>query len=341
MQVGKHAQAGRCTRDAHNRMTRETVSTSKELGMSSSNPVLLSRVQKSADYLGMPESDLTKALNGIGIDVTDQGLQLIESEISSEEVLLMELSVTLSVPSLKLRVAIAILKGKDPFKKIPEDRVVKVTDADTLAEVIKATRNIQQVKDRELIELYDKDRDFEIEQELNRRANNQRFIVLKKEGDKISIDIDTSLELLKRSRKMTVPTIIPGPDNKIVPVYRITELNPEDRVVELCPICGEILWKGYCQKCQVSLAEVPEDSRAYMNLVRHCGTFEPRSSSDRNALVVSAIKGVEDLKQTWPSIASTFDELKLAGNLPKLRKIKELPAEQVADPFHVSGNRKF
>jgi hypothetical protein len=135
--------------------------------------------------------------------------------------------------------------------------------------------------------------------------------------------------------------MIPGKDKKIVRVYRITELNPDDRIVELCPICGEILYKGYCSKCELDFSGVGDDERSYVKLISNSEKFNARSHSDRKAVHASASKGLEDLRTTWPSIAPTFDDLKLTNSLPKLRMIKNIPATQVADPFHVSGNRSF
>jgi hypothetical protein len=135
--------------------------------------------------------------------------------------------------------------------------------------------------------------------------------------------------------------MIPGKDKKIVRVYRITELNPDDRIVELCPICGEILYKGYCPKCELDFSGVGDDERSYVKLISNSEKFNAKSHSDRKAVHASASKGLEDLRITWPSIAPTFDDLKLTNSLPKLRMIKNIPATQVADPFHVSGNRQF
>jgi hypothetical protein len=308
------------------------------------SPLFL-RAQKVAELTGVDVQEILEFLQKIGIDDTEQGIQLLDSDVASAETLETEFSVFTKVPTLKRKAAVAILKGSNPFGRAPEDKKVPVVNVDAIADALKAHRNIAQMKDRELIEIYDKDRDFEVEQELNRRAKGQRFVVLngeKYEPGKEAIDIETSTELLKKIRKgFVVPTVIPGKDNKFFPVYRITELNPEDRIVELCPICGEILYKGYCDKCQVNFSGVGEDERAYVKLIVACEHFNSKSFSDRKAVHASASKGLEDLMITWPSIRPTFEELKLAGNLPKLRMIKNIPTEPVADPFHVSGHRTF
>ena len=78
-----------------------------------------------------------------------------------------------------------------------------------------------------------------------------------------------------------------------------------------------------------------------MKLVVNCEKFNVKSHSDRKAVHASASKNLSDMRITWPSISPTFDDLKATNSLPKLRMIKNMPAVQVADPFHVSGNRAF
>jgi hypothetical protein len=198
--------------------------------------------------------------------------------------------------------------------------------------------------DMELLSLWDKSRDNQTEQELNRRAKGQPFIVLKsgtQTPGKETIDIEYTLEMLRTSRKRVNPTIIPYGNNTYASVYKITDLNLNDRIIELCPICGEILWRGYCSECDSNFAGIGDDERSYIKLIVDSGKINTKTASDRKAVVVSASKGVEDLKVTWPGIFKDFEELRLTGNLPKLRKIANRPSKAPADPFHVSGNRQF
>ena len=310
------------------------------------------RVSKVASMLGMPTKIIEEKLTGSGVKDNEYGIKLLESSVVTIEDIVRVLS---TIPGyehdLSLRAAASILKGQDPFSKEPVNIVGPATDATVtptatvLVNALKELRTIAQMKDRELLELYDKNREIEVEQELNRRAKNQPFVILRGEryepGKEI-ISIDESMEQLKRAHKgYTVPTMVPGVDGKVVRVYRITELNPEDRIVELCPICGEILYKGYCSKCELNFAGVQDDERAYVHMIALSSNFNAKSHSDRKAIHASASKGLEDLRVTWPSIAPTFDDLKLTNNLPKLRMIKNIPAVQVADPFHVNGNRSY
>jgi hypothetical protein len=303
------------------------------------------RVKKVSEFSGIDEKEIFDSLTKVGIDDTDEGLKLLNSDIASVEVLEQELSVLVRMPVLKRKAAIAILKGNDPFKKDPPERKVNVVAPDAIAALTKALRNIGNMSDQELIDLYDRERDLSVEQEIDKRAKHQPVVILTGvmyEPGKEQIDLELTCDQLKRARKgYTIPSMIPGKDKKIVRVYRITELNPDDRIVELCPICGEILYKGYCPRCELDFSGIPDDERAYVSLIVHCEKFNRSSHSDRKAVHASASKNLENLKTTWPSIAPTFEDLKLTNSLPKLRMIKNIPATQVADPFHVSGHRSF
>jgi len=311
---------------------------------------ITARFQKAAESLKLQDSEVPKlkeVLSAIGIEEDDSGLKYLNSRMVTQEDLQNVLQEHFGDKGLFcVKAAATYLKGKDPFEDEPPV-VVKAESGNTsneaLIQFIQANKPIGQMTDADLLNLWDKNRDEATEQELNRRAKGQPFIVLKS-GTQIpgkeEIDIEYTLEMLKSARKRNNPTIIPYEGNTFASVYKITELNLNDRIIETCPICGEILWKGYCSICDSNFAGVGDDERAYVKLVADSGKINTKTASDRKAVVVSAGKGIEDLKVTWPGIFQEFEELRLTGNLPKLRKIANRPAK-AADPFHVAGNRQF
>ena len=323
-------------------------------------PTIESRIKKAAEVLKVPQSEVEGVLKSeFGIESNDEGLMLLDAQTTTEQYLLDALN-KLTWPKLKILAVVAILKGRDPFSKVenavqstndgsvkqpPKDTLIESPSviAQTVVELTKSLRDPKQMKDKELLELYDKERDYEVEQELHRRANFQYFIVLKSSSDKSGkkdIDIEMSLELLKRSRRMVNPSLV-RQGEIFVNVYRITELNPEDQIVDLCPFCNEITYKGYCEKDNADFSGCGDDEKAYIKLITEVESFNKASKSDRDAVLVSAGKGISDLRKTWPKVSRKFDELKLLNDLPKLRKSRTLPSQRPADPFHVSGNRSF
>lgn len=308
----------------------------------------IDRVSKAAELLAVKPESLTKTLEDAGIKNDSTGVSLLEASTTDLEDIISILkavnagkSVNSQFPVLKLKAAASILKGSDPFEKKEMDIHSDLSNhyIETVEDIVKSTRPLEQQNDRELLERYAKDRENSIEQELHKRAKQQNFIVLKQgkfEPGKEEIDIEMSLDLLKTARKRTNPSMV-SIEGRVVPVYKIIELNLDDRIMELCPFCGESLYKGYCQKCNLNFSGIGDDERSYLNLI--AGSANLSSISDKKAIVVSAIKGIEDLKQTWPSVVKEFDERKMTENLPKLRIIANRPSQ--ADPFFQDGNRSF
>jgi len=298
---------------------------------------LTARVVKVSAVLSVPEDQIFKALDDEGISNDASGLTVLDSSTTTVDDLVGILSQCASnVKPLKMKAAAALLKEQDS-----REAVAPAPKAEPFTEALKSIRPIQQWNDRELLEKFAQDRDPEIEQELHKRSSGRNFVVLltgKNEPGKEAVDIENSLELLKVARKRVTPSFLPMGENGVVsPIYPILSLNLNDRMVEICPLCGETLFKGYCQKCNANFAGIADDERAYVKLVAQSDNYVG-GISDRKAIMASASKGLEDLRLTWPSISPTFDELKITGNLPKLRLISSRP-NSVKDPFFMDGNR--
>lgn len=310
------------------------------------------RVEKAAGTLKVTTDEILKVLETNGIENNDEGLKYLNSRLVTLEMLQQFLFDGFKDrPLVKLTAAATYLKGEDPFaEEIPDKKPEPVAQetpqptTSSIIELIQTSKPIGNLRDDELLILWSKNRDVSYETELSKRAKGQAFIVLKP-GKHIpgqeDIDISLSLELLKSARRRINPTIVPYAGNTFQSVYKISELNINDRIIETCPICGEILWKGYCSSCDSNFAGIGDEERAYIKLIIDSGKINPKTASDRKAVLVSAAKGLNDLSVTWPSIMKNFEELKATGNLPKLRRIADRPSTAPADPFHVHGNRTF
>jgi hypothetical protein len=320
-------------------------------------PSFSDRISKVSEILNVPPTTVSEILKKEGLEDTPSGISLLNAPTTTVDDLIEILQTGIpEAKKLQVKAAASALKGDDPLQKNPEPRVTSAIPteqvaqphlldqiAQPLVEYLKSSKPIQQWSDKELLERYAEKREYEVEQELNLRSKNQPFIILlagKHEPGKEAIDIEASLELLKSARKRTNPTMIPHGET-VVQVYRIAELNLQDRIMEICPICGQALYKGYCEKCQVNFASVGDDERAYIKLMSGSDNFNAGSFSDRKHLIASASKGLDDLKITWPGLAKKFDELRLTGDLPKLRIVANRPSSTVADPFFQDGNRAF
>jgi len=314
-------------------------------------------VTEASQILGVEPKVIYDVLSVSGIDDTEEGVKLLNSPIITEEDLTESMS-DIKAPKLKMKAAVSTLKGYNPYK---EEGTRSIGDYDTLKAGSTCTGELsvpgglesipkliakgileslperqvdfKQLKDKDLLELYTIEKDYEIMMELSRRAKHQYWVVLKEDK---SIDIETSLELLKRARRMVNPSMVPVGDS-IVPVYRITEINPDDNIIEICPICGDVLYKDYCGSCESNFAGIGKEERAYINLiVTKSGNFKEDSYSDKKAILASANKGMDDLRVTWPSIQKLYDDLDMIDSLPKLRKVRTLPSVvKPSDSFNV------
>lgn len=302
------------------------------------------RSEKAAQILTVQTTDVVKLLEDAGIPNTEIGLEILDSPTTTVEDLV-SILIKVSdkqIKDLPAKAAANVLKSKIDTKVDTPITEVKPTQiSQDIIAVAQALKPIQQWDDKSLLENFVSTRSMESIEELDRRAKHQKFVVLKDpatknlkkyEPGKEEIDLEMTLKLLRDTRKRTVPGVIPSQGGFTV-VYRITELNIEDRIMELCPICGEATYMGYCGKCELNFSIVGDDERAYVKLISETDTFKKESYSDRKAVFASAAKGLEDLKMTWPSLILKFEELKLTGNLPRLKIIGSRP-DKVQDPFH-------
>jgi len=309
--------------------------------------VFMSRVIEVSRILKVTESEILEALQEEGIEDNDEGLMLLDAETTSEDYLAECIKTALEspkynrkVPLLKLRAAAAILKGKNPFAK-PEMATKEVPEGtltSTIVEALKAQRPIEQLKDKELIELFQEDRDDKIAQELNRRANGLPFIVLapgKTNAGQEKINIDATADLLKRARKGAAQQNIVIEEGS-VPVYKISELDPESLVNEVCSICEERdLYRGYCDKCNMLFTGLSDDVKKFMILVARSSGFSRKTASDRKSLYETAKKGLEALMSEWPTVTKEFKRLQAIDELPKFRRARSTPSI-LKDPFYIA-----
>jgi len=306
---------------------------------------LTPRIEKAAQFLGCSPEKVLEALQTGGITNDCLGLEILDASYTTELILWKLLApdsgenLLLEVPELRRKAAIHALKTPATVNKTPVEEAAP--SVSNVLNTILVNRRPAEMKDRELLELYVKDRDSEIELELSRRANSRRFIVLmpgKYDPGKEIIDLEKSLTLLKMARKCEVPSMAPF-EGTVLQIYRITELNPEDRKTEICPFCGEALFRGYCDLCELDFGGIGTEERSYLKLITAKPSFVSGSFSDRRAAYVSAKKGLEDLKNSWPSVAQEFEDKKATNTLPQLVFIKPTPSTKKADPFAVGkGN---
>jgi hypothetical protein len=97
-----------------------------------------------------------------------------------------------------------------------------------------------------------------IESELERRSRGKPFLVYLDE-DCSKLDMENTLSFLKDCRKKEVASQGQYRDpqtNKLLRLFRISEVNWKSRVREICPVDPKsILFRGYCSACDVNFSK--------------------------------------------------------------------------------------
>ena len=271
------------------------------------------RVQKCSEVLGTTQENILEILKKEGITNDPVGIAVLDAPTTTIEDLAGILEhYNPPVSALKIKAAAYQLKS------CTEPTVERSKDL----------RPIQQWNDQDLLENFIITRSMESLEELDRRAKHQKFVVLKDpaiknlkkyELGKEEIDLERTLRLLKDSRKKVVPGVISIPGGFAI-VYRIIEFSPENRIVELCPLCLKALYRNFCEDCVVDFSGIGDDEKAYIRLIASSGKLKPEIIK---ALIASASKGLDDLRKTWPSFSQRFDELK---PFPVLKVVGSRPA---------------
>ena len=272
----------------------------------------MERVKSAASVLQIAPEMLTSELSRVGITESDLGLKILDADITTEEsltALLKEKAPNASVYQLKP--AVAFLKGLDPFKKSVPTPVASKPQM----------LNYAQMKDKDLLEhvvtvgIQGLVPDHAAIMELHIRAKYQPFVVLKGDG---LINVEVSIEYLKRARKAPMPDSILLPvDRRLIQVYRIIDLYSPDHVVEICPICGGGLYKGYCVVCEVDFSDFDDEKRIHVAMLEE-GKFNKDS-------LIRALRGHKDLSM-WLVDPYRWADLKKKGKLPVLRIVQPRPA---------------
>ena len=147
------------------------------------------RFEKAAESLKLQISEvptLKESLSEHGIEENEDGLRYLNSRVISQEDLIEILTKSFDGKGkFCIKAAAMYLKGIDPFEEEipqvvkPEIPVSGESTSATIIEFIQANKPIGQMTDVELLTMWDKNRDDNLEAELSRRARGQSFIVLK------------------------------------------------------------------------------------------------------------------------------------------------------------------
>ena len=201
-------------------------------------------------------------------------------------------------------------------------------------ELIDRITPIGQFSDKQLLEKYNPTCDMAVLTELKVRSELRPCIVFK---DKESIDVELSLPLLREARRRDVPNVFKD-GKQTRKVYRVGEF-PEDTYTR-CPVTGQILFDGYSEKLGVKW-EIPYEALQFIALLVNQGVeITPLTARDLQREYLgdgTEPASMDALRDLFPKIAVTYDELKEIGELPNLKTTLN-SRDAKLDPF---GGKRY
>ena len=203
-------------------------------------------------------------------------------------------------------------------------------DGGLTKELIDRITPVEQYSDKQLLEKYGPSCDSRVELELKIRSEQRPCIIF---DEKTNVNVESSLKLLREARRREVPTTYKNKQGKVYKVYRVGQF-PE-QIYTRCPVTGGILMGGYSDGLGVSW-EVSYEAMQFIALLVNEGV-KVNALTARDLQKEYIENGIDGLKNIFPKIATTFEELKEIGELPNL-KTRLSVRDAVKDPF---GNKRY
>jgi hypothetical protein len=217
--------------------------------------------------------------------------------------------------NVKILESVGILKGQALVRRFNEGSLEKavsktlknVTGPSVSSEskVVKVLNlDIPQMDDYALVKRYHTNREPEVAWELDRRAKGQPFIVLAERGKRgeEGLDIEVTLQLLRNSRRKINQDIIEG-STEDIPVYKARDMDLTNRVIYLCPLCGDVLYKEWCDTCHKYVSAANRKV-----LPRPCRLPKMQAQEKMVAVLVQVNGKICGQYQTRPSMSPEYLE---------------------------------
>jgi hypothetical protein len=293
----------------------------------SSNPASFSfseRVKKAAKAAKVDEDKLLAELAEIGVEPNDEdalevvrvygGLGSVFSKAGAKEA--------------RGAHGVNVLVGLDPAEQAEADKPAASTKSD-VAQLIEANRPVEQWSDKELVEAYGIDGDTRVTDTLAKKAKGNPFVVFDEDGN---VDVETTIELLRLSRRQATPDTYNNKKGELKNVYRVGEFPMT--YLEECPIFDDIiLVNGFCERSKVSWKDVSIEDRVIVRVAHEVvGLDEDHFSVQK---LVDRIKSEGSARSLLAGpVKLAYEDLEESGRLPRLRR-KYSSTNASSDPFYV------
>lgn len=310
---------------------------------------LLSRIEKAAKILGKSPDDV-KCFFIDKENIDDIDLLTTSIELTTYDEMMEGIKNDFGATFItnKIRTAMKIILGDKQSNKTED----KTSEISVLQKIIDSNRPIQQWSDKDVLDAYIDTEDDQYEYELNKRAKGRRFIILN-DTEPETINVEASLNMLKRARKENPPSHYKS-GTEIIYVYRIEDYHSRNRVRAESPFHPKVaLFDDYCPVSNISFEGIDVRVRKVMRLIlEHEVELTRRDKIDMVAIVRSIKSNVRNAESSvkeqisalidmYPDIGSEYKKRKLLGTLPPLKMIESVSSvrDVKADPFNPTGGQ--
>lgn len=277
-----------------------------------------------------PDDDTTKLM--VSNMSLDELIALLSAEFSNPKHNVVNLF-DLEKNRIQIKVVAGIIMKNiaDPIVSAPVQQSPIGTEA--IIKLVNDIRPLANWSDREVLQAYVDSPTEDLEAQLMVRSKGRRFVITNPPGSD-SIDIEQSLNMLKRARKEELPEFYRTADGSVVYIYRINELNRKSRTRHICPVCNGILFEDHCGHCDIHFGGFAKRQRQFISFA-----LTNESNIKNVDTFIELVKsGVNVALQRYPSLAKKFNDAEMDDVLPKLTKV-ERPSSGTSygDPFKVRG----
>lgn len=297
-----------------------------------SNPTLSTRVDQSAKIMKVDPKVVWEKLAILGIDNDDESLTLLDSEMTQEgDARRVFVETAPIIPIVRFKAGWAIMKGKADAKPTSLTAADYNANGSDLKQILDAMKTPAQMSDGELLKQYSPTASSNIIDELKQRSNDRAFIVFDEAKGNDTVDVETSLKLLRIARRQETPATYKV-GAKLCRVHRLGEFPMV--FVEECPIHPDVLLvEDYCEKCLESFEGISYDDRVLIRVAKNINAIDVSNLAKIHELLENVKSNGSEYLLSIPVVQLTYSELKAEGRLPNLRRKFSASRNGKADPF--------
>jgi len=279
-----------------------------------------SDIVKNSFSNGFPKTDLCKwyiqdRLSKLGIYSDDESYDLLMNDCQEGEArkVFCENGEP-NLPSVRFKKVWKILTAQNGVVE-PEVKE-EGKEVNIAQEILEQCISVGRMSDKILLEKYSIDCPDEIIDELQKRSKNRAFVAFK-DVEAGTIDVETSMRMLRESRRRDIPIHYKIGDS-LKRLYVAGDF-PSQYYIQ-CPLHKHVLlFDGYCDECKATWEGVDYNAMQFVRLAVSLCEAPTDKVSMRQLINTARQEGIEGLKADYPETAFVYSERQIDETLPGLK----------------------